>query len=933
MRFFYLLATATLLTAQSPATLQILTDTSQVLVGRTLQLRAVVRDSGGNPLPNASISWSSNNASAASISPGGLLTAARMAVVRITARTGNIAVEAAIQTIPSRIAITPNRANVNVLDTLQFAATAYDADDNPIPAVTWSWSITNLRSSTSQTARINPSGLMSAIAEGSNFVWATFNYSDVQTGLQRQWVAYSRIDTTVASTYTLRRLYNNVAQQHTHFDLRARQSMLWSTNDGDLFFNASLDGLSGGLMRYRDGQFRLVSTAGLPRFAQGSFANEFFVHSITRSGRILSHEDTNINGRQLSLGDRTGVTPFFSNNTPLVVGTEATSGVTVTRHSLTTTGQLLIRASFRFENDPNTYAGIFRGFNGRIAELLLHSRDPLPDLPGAGLISVDGDYGISDDGTAYYSATLGTNRVFYKHAPGEERRKLIAINDALLGSTVRSFVGSSRANQPNFWVEETDGTVILPVTLNNNNSYYVAIDKQGQTKTLQYSGQTGILWHDPNQGTLLQLNPFNNKGNGVYLWNQKDDPKPIFLYSKPAIAGANIEDIESGTIDAAGQIYLMGRTSTANMAVFKVSDNPEYVFYSGMSIDLPAPVNMVTLITGARTGPPHLLTGGTTGSIAEFNGADFTPRLAIGERIFGSLWYGGFSGSTGSIRKSPAGDIYAIVPSGIARIVGGGQPELLIRFPLATGGITLNNPSQIEINSRGDILFQGSTSAGDNRMCIWSSGTVTQLVNLSTAAATATTLDGRIVSSFDSFAIGDDGRVLASLRFRGLNVPVLYLYANQTWTKLAEPNLTQIGPHRVTGIANLHRTGSGRLFAALTIQAGGNIVVEWKGADWEILVNNSSIMPNGQVANSVANLESNRNGDILFQQSNGNNFLLVRRADDPTHIRQLINLYRPTPDGDYLVRINAIDFRDDGTVYFLAMTSSDETVLYEAKPL
>ena len=307
------------------------------------------------------------------------------------------------------------------------------------------------------------------------------------------------------------------------------------------------------------------------------------------------------------MGDRNGVTPFFANSTPLVSGTEATSGVTATRHSLSTNGQLLIRASFRFENDTNTYAGIFRGFNGRITELLLHSRDSIPDLPGVGTISIDGDYGIADDGTAFYSATLGSNRIFFKHPAGQERQKLIGVNDAMLGSTVRSIVGSGRGNQPNFWVEESNGTVILPVTLNNNNSYYVAIDNQGQMNTIQYSGQTGILWHDPIQGTLLQFNPFNNQGNGVYLWNQKDNPKPVFLYSKPAIAGANIEDVESGTITSSGQIYLMGRSSTANMAVFKLGDNPEYVFYSGVSIDLAAPVNAVSFILGARSGPPHLL--------------------------------------------------------------------------------------------------------------------------------------------------------------------------------------------------------------------------------------------------------------------------------------------------------------------------------------
>jgi hypothetical protein len=120
------------------------------------------------------------------------------------------------------------------------------------------------------------------------------------------------------------------------------------------------------------------------------------------------------------MGNRDGLVPFFSNNTPLVPGTEATSGVTATRHSMSTNGQLLIRASFRFENNPTTYAGIFRGFNNRIIELLISSQESVPELPGTGLISIDNDYGIADDGTAYYSATLGANRVFYKHAPSED---------------------------------------------------------------------------------------------------------------------------------------------------------------------------------------------------------------------------------------------------------------------------------------------------------------------------------------------------------------------------------------------------------------------------------------------------------------------------------------------------------------------------------
>jgi len=913
--------------AQTPASLQILTDTSQVLVGRSLQLQTVARDGAGNVLQTAPVTWVVNNTTMATINGSGLLQARNLGVVRVTARSGLVVAETAIQTIPSEVKISPSEVDVNVNSTQQFAATALDADGNPIPNVTWSWSVTNLRNGGTSTARITAQGMMTATAEGANLVVATYNYGDLQTGLQRQWLAIAHVNTNVRQTYELKRLYHNVNQQRTQFELRARQSMLWATDAGDLFLNASLDGLAGGLMNWRDGQWSMVSAAGMPRFAPGSFANEFFAHSITRNGRILSYEDTNINGRQLSLGDRSGVLPIFANNTPLGA-TEATANIFITRNSLTSSGSKLVRATFRFENNPVTYTGLFRAYGSQDYELLVSTFDKLPEF-GGNTFNVENDFGIADDGTAYYALLQGSNRIVYRHSPSGEREKIIAVNDPFAGSTVRSFPGG-RGNHPTFWVEE-NGNLLLAVTLNNNATYYAHINRANKIDSLQMSGQTGILWHHPQHGTLIHANPFNNKGNGVYLWKPGEEPNAIFTYAKPQVGNAIVQDVESGVVTTRGEVFLMVRTDTVAMGLVRMSADPEYLAWSGMSVKVTAPLNMVTFIGGAREGQPHLLMGGSTGSVGEWTGTDFQSPLAIGERLFGNtMWYGGSHGSTFNIRKAANGDIYFINGLGIARIIPGGSPDMIIRFPLRVDTLTVNNPGQFDVNSSGEIFFNSSTSAGDNRFFIWSKGEVRQLLIHSANATTATTLDGRIASGYDSFALSDTGRVLVSLRFRNVNVPVLYLWEGESWRLLAEPNVTQVGEHRVTGIANLHRVGGTRLFAGLTIAAGGNILAEWNGTAWAIVVNNSTIMPNGQVANSVANMDANRSGDVLFQQSNGNNFLLVRKGAE---FQQVINLYRPTPQGDYLVRLNAIDFRDDGTVYFLAMTYDDETVLYEAKPI
>ena len=927
MRALLLFAAATVAFAQTPATIQILSDASQVLVGRSLQLQSVVRDGAGNILQTAPVTWTVNNTTNASINASGLFQARNLGVVRVTARSGLVVAETAIQTIPSEVKTSPAEAEVNVGTTQQFAATALDADGNPIPNVNFTWSVTNLRNGGTSTARITPQGLMSAVAEGANLVVATYNYGDLQTGLQRQWLAIARVNTNVRQTYELKRLYHNVNQQRTQFELRARQSMLWATDSGDLFFNASLDGLAGGLLNWRDGQWKMVSAAGMPRFASGGFASEFFAHSITRNGRILTYEDTNNNGRQLALGDRSGVLPVFVNNTPLGA-TEATANIFITRNSLSSSGSKIVRATFRFENNPVTYTGLFRSYGNQDYDLLVSTFDRLPDFSNTAF-TVENDFGIANDGTAYYALLQGSNRIVYRHPPNGEREKVIAVNDPFADSTVRSFPGG-RGNHPTFWVEE-NGNLLLAVTLNNNNTYYALIDRANKIDSLQMSGQTGILWHHPRHGTLIHANPFNNKGNGVYLWKPGEEPKAVFTYAKPQVGNAVVQDVESGVVTTSGEVFLMVRTDSVAMGLVRMSAEPEYLAWSGMSVPVTAPLNLVTFIGGAREGTPHLLMGGSTGSVGEWTGTDFQSPLAIGERLFGTtMWYGGFHGGTFNIRKAANGDIYFINGQGIAKIIPGGSPDMVIRFPLRVDTLTVNNPGQFDVNANGEIFFNSSTSAGDNRFFIWSNGQVRQLLIHSGTATTATTLNGRIASGFDSFAFSDTGRVLASLRFRNLNVPVLYLWEGESWRLLAEPNVTQVGDHRVTGVANLHRVGGTRLFAGLTIAAGGNILAEWTGSAWTIVVNNSTIMPNGQVANNVTNMDANRSGDLLFQQANNNNFLLVRKDNQ---FQQVINLFRPTPQGDYLVRINAIDFRDDGTVYFLAMTYDDETVLYEAKPI
>ncbi|MFN0101671.1 MAG: Ig-like domain-containing protein [Bryobacteraceae bacterium] len=923
---------ALLLTAAAQGqSIQILSDSAQVLVGRTMDFRAIVRDQQGNPIPGGAVSWATNNGLIATIDSNGVLSARALGTVRVQARSGSLFSETAVQTIPSRVEMSPERIALDVGKQQRFSATAYDANDAAITGVTFVWSVLNNRLGTSQVARIDASGNLSGVSEGGAMVLGTFNYGDVQTGLQRQWVVTAPVTVQVPKSYELRRLYSRDRGGKNNFEIRAKPTMLWPADDGTLFFNASLSGVANALLNfdYNAATSKLVSSGGQNRFAIGSYTTEFRTHSITRSGRVLAYEDTNINGAQINIGDKDGVYNHISNNTPLA-NTEATSALVLSRNSYNDKGFSLVRANFRFELNPATYSGLFLGFEGNYHDLIVSTRDTLPGIAGA--FTIDGDFGIDGKGTAVYGVTAGTNRVFFKQT-GLARTRLIGVGDDLLGSTVRSFVGG-RGNHPASWVDE-NGTIVLCVLLNNNATYYIRWLPDGKLESLQVSAQSGVLWHHPLHGTLVHANPFNNKGNGVWLWPVTGDAKPLLRYANDRIDGEVIQDIESGALNGKGEPFVYVRGDKSNMMLVQLGlDQPRIVMRSGDRAEIRAPHNIVNFIGGARSGPPHVYSGGSSGSIVEMSPDGPRTVMPYGERLWGNntMWFGAFHGATWNVRKSPHGEIYFTTGSGIAKIIGDGQPELVLRFPLRVGTLTINAPGTVDVNSRGDMLYTASTSAGDSRIFFHPKDAAEpkELLTYSTTATTATTLDGRIASGYDSFAFNDEGQLLISLRFRNVNVPILYAHDGASWNELAVPNTTRVGPHLISGIANLHRAGGGKLYAGLNIP-NGTILCEWLGDRWEIIVNNSTVMPSGQVATTVVTQESNRNGDLLFQHSNGgNNFLIVRRGDK---MHQVVNLFRPTAEGDYLARINSIDFRDDGTVYFLAGTVDDDLVLYEARPL
>lgn len=155
---------AVTVTAPTAASVTVAPATATITVGSSTTLAATVRDGSSNVMVNASVTWSTSNAAVATVSSSGVVTGAAPGSVTITARSGTASGTATITvTLPPvhHITVTPANPRIKVGDTIQMTATAYDAADNAISGVTFTWA-----SSNTNRATVSSTGLVRALNDG-----------------------------------------------------------------------------------------------------------------------------------------------------------------------------------------------------------------------------------------------------------------------------------------------------------------------------------------------------------------------------------------------------------------------------------------------------------------------------------------------------------------------------------------------------------------------------------------------------------------------------------------------------------------------------------------------------------------------------------------------------------------------------------------------
>ncbi len=150
---------------------------ASLVVGGTLQLTAVAKDSGGTILTGRTMSWVSRDTLIARVSAAGLVTAvaAGSALVIATSdgASGTAAITVTAPTVAS-VSVTPSAATVETGKTVQLSVSVKDSAGTVLSGRTTSWT-----SSSTAVATVSAAGLVTAIASGTATITAT---SDGKSG-------------------------------------------------------------------------------------------------------------------------------------------------------------------------------------------------------------------------------------------------------------------------------------------------------------------------------------------------------------------------------------------------------------------------------------------------------------------------------------------------------------------------------------------------------------------------------------------------------------------------------------------------------------------------------------------------------------------------------------------------------------------------------
>jgi trimeric autotransporter adhesin len=136
-----------------------------------LPLQALVRNAAGELVPDATVTWTVENAAVATVSAAGVVTAVGLGTTQVAASArgkSGIATVTVQRTPVASVVVLPNPVNAGIGSTTQLSAKAYDAGQNELPGRGMIWTSNN-----AGVVTVDANGLVTAKAKGTATVTAT----------------------------------------------------------------------------------------------------------------------------------------------------------------------------------------------------------------------------------------------------------------------------------------------------------------------------------------------------------------------------------------------------------------------------------------------------------------------------------------------------------------------------------------------------------------------------------------------------------------------------------------------------------------------------------------------------------------------------------------------------------------------------------------
>ena len=912
---FVLLAAAALPALGQVARVDVYTPGNLLIVGEDLRLASAARTADERIVLDAPLTYTSNQPAILSVDSRGIVRALRPGQANITVRSGTQQAIVEIMAAPKRIGVEPAQRDLVPGDRVQYIATAYDIHDNPIPNVTFTWTVTGANGGQINAATIAANtGILTTNGVSDLTVRANLNFASRADRFPPQLIGLARANVRARLDYRLTRVVST-EDSRERYTMRRVLANIVGNDNGQLVFRASLDGVSSCVVLYSEGQFRCVASAGQPRPLGGNIITPFGGASLNNRGEILIGASA---VGLLQIG-RDGLHSY-----PIMDGAYfgdyvMAGGFNVSKKSLNDSGGIVWAFNYRRTSDNLTLRGLARLVEGE-PEFVWNSGEPLAGLTGVPNLE---DWGIDRNGVVYFQAAAGGGRALYRAERFQAPRRLIGQGDTNEGSAITGISGLQVAE---------NGSIGFLITRQNGQVALARIRPGATVETLRSTGNPTNPLAIASNGTLL-FRGDTGSGYGLYSWQGAASALVHLRRNTPA--GEAVTTFNAGAIASGGLVFAQAATAAREFVLYSTADGSPTLLQTNGEITVSGRVHLPVggaIIPGEKPGNPRVRLGDVRTAYEVEPGGRLTPRLVDldplpdNNRFFGD----------GNSFEEPNGDLMFVVNNSIFR-QRGGAIDWMVRNQLTTDDnqrLSFSTGIRPAMNAAGTIALVAATQTGERRIYLRSAAGQLQLLGAVNSTRVA---GGDVITNVRSLALDNTGRVMAYFDVRG-TAASLHLWNGREWSAVAMPLETEIDRQPLRDIVRGPLAGGNKFYLIVNRGALGQTtiptLVEYGPDRWTPIVTAGDALPQGGSVSTFGVFDVNNDGEVAIAvngNTGGASGLMLRTADG--NLRLVHQLVRPvTGDTEYVTGYSEVDLRSGGRVFFGSMNLLDAYSVYAADP-